>query len=238
MQIKPNEIHIWTADLTITQAQENEKLGLLNLEERERASRYHFPIHRTRFIAARSMLRVIISQYLNIIPEDIIFTYDENEKPSLNTPNPLQLQFNLSHSENFAVYAITSEHAIGVDIEKVQDHFNLAVAKRYFTQQENTNLLNLSSQEQITTFYRIWARKEALIKAIGKGLAIPLSSFSVSTNDAYEMITFDHNQNWSLIPLFIHADYQSAVATNQTIKKISYWKFFGHQPKLDKEYNL
>jgi 4'-phosphopantetheinyl transferase len=238
MQIKPNEIHIWTADLAITQAQENENLRLLSLEERERADRYHFPIHRTRFIAARSMLRLIISRYLNITPDKIIFTYAEHEKPSLNSPNSLKLQFNLSHSENYAVYAITTEYAIGVDIEKIQDHFNLAVAKRFFTQQENADLLNFSSQEQTSAFYRIWARKEAVIKAIGKGLAIPLSSFSVSATDTHEIISFDHNQSWSLMPLFIHANYQSAVATNQVIKKISYWKFFDHQIKLDKVYIL
>lgn len=238
MRIEPSEIHIWTVDLSITQSQENQNLMLLNKEEHDRAFRYQFPIHKTRFIAARSMLRIISSQYLNLNPEEIIFAYDENEKPSFQSPNPLNLQFNLSHSENIAIYAFTIEHAIGVDIEKVQDHFKLTLAKRFFSTQEYDDLLGFSATEQIPAFYRIWARKEAFLKAIGKGLTVPLSSFSVSANDVSEFISYEHDQNWLLMPLSIHADYQAAVATNQVIKKIGYWKFFDHQPKLYQVYNL
>jgi 4'-phosphopantetheinyl transferase len=226
MQITPHEIHIWTADLTLTQTEESKKFELLSADERERANRFHFPIHKQRFIAARSQLREILHLYLAIPPQDIIFSYDEHHKPHLQHSDSIPLQFNLSHSEHIAVFAFTLHHAIGIDIEKIQDDFNFAVAQRYFSKEENTALMQLPSQEKNAAFYRIWARKEAIIKAVGKGLAIPLSTFSVSLSQHKEVITFDH-QDWSLIPLSIHPEYESAVATNQTVKKICSWKFFG-----------
>lgn len=237
MQITPHEIHIWTADLNLTQAEENKKFALLSADERERANRFRFPIHKQRFIAARSKLRELIHLYLNIAPEEIIFSYDEHEKPHLQHANSIPLRFNLSHSQHIAVFAFTLEHAIGVDIEKIQEDFNFAIAQRYFSASENAALMKLPPQEKIAAFYRIWARKEAIIKADGKGLTIPLSTFSVSLSDNINVITFDQ-QDWSLIPLAIHPEYESAVATNQNVKKICFWKLFGQSILPDKEFHF
>jgi 4'-phosphopantetheinyl transferase len=238
MQIKPNEIHIWASDLAITETEENKKFSLLSLDERKRANQFHFPIHRQRFIAARSMLRIILSHYLNVASHDIVFAYDEDEKPYLQYPNDTHLQFNLSHSDCMAVYAFTIDHSIGIDIEKIQDDYHSGVAQRFFSEQENQELLNLPSSERIAGFYRIWARKEAIVKAIGKGLSIPLTTFSVSAAYNSEIITLENQGSWSLIPLLIHPAYQAAVATNQTVTAISFWKYFDQSPKLDKVYNL
>lgn len=238
MQIESHDIHIWTADLAVSEPELEKYFAMLSPDECVRANRYHFPVHRGRFIAARSMLRTLISLYTSVAPQEILFSYDDNDKPFLKIPDHTQLQFNLSHSENMAVYAFTLGHAIGVDVEKVQDDYNQKVAERFFSQQENDALMRLPSQDRLTGFYRVWARKEAIIKAIGKGLSIALPSFSVSVNDDFEMVMIDNNESWSLLPVSIHSAYQSAVATNQIVKKISYWKFIEQSPKLDKVYNL
>lgn len=238
MQIETNEIHIWSADLAIPEAEVNEKFALLSPDEGKRANRFRFPIHRQRFIAARSMLRKLISTYTRVRPEEIIFSYDLNGKPFLQFPDLTGIQFNLSHSDDVAVYAFTLAHAIGIDIEKIEADYNEEVIERFFTPQENAALLNLPPEERPTGFYRIWSRKEAVIKAVGKGLSIPLSSFSVSVNDDFETVMIDNNERWSLLPIFMHSAYQSAVATNQIVKKVSYWKLIGQLPKLDKVYNF
>ncbi|MBX3709158.1 MAG: 4'-phosphopantetheinyl transferase superfamily protein [Gammaproteobacteria bacterium] len=232
MQIEENEIHVWTADLSTNLIQE-----LLSSDEKKRANRFLFPIHKQRFIAARSILRKILSFYLAVPPQEIMFTYNSNGKPFLHMPST-HLQFNLSHSENIAIYAITMTHDIGIDIEKIQETYNRDLAKRFFSLKENQDLLLLPLEEQKIAFYRIWSRKEAIIKAIGKGLTIPLSTFSVSVHDVNEVISLDQNENWSLIPLSILTDFQSVVATNQYVKKISYWTFFEQSPKLNKVHNL
>jgi 4'-phosphopantetheinyl transferase len=238
MQIKPCEIHIWSTELTLSNDQVNENFALLSPDEANRANRFRFPIHRQRFIAARSMLRKIISLYTAVNPHEIIFAYDVNNKPSLQYPELTRIQFNLSHSEDFAVYALTLDHAIGVDVEKITPDYKSDVAERFFTPQENAALLRLPPEIQATGFYKIWSRKEAIIKAVGKGLGIPLSSFSISVNDDFEVVMIDNNETWSLLPVSVPATFQSAVATNQIVKKLSYWKLIDQLPKLDKVYDF
>lgn len=228
MQIIPNELHIWSANLSITPEQEIKKIALLSSDECERAYRFHFQKDRQRFIAARSILREILSFYLEVLPKEIVFGYAKAAKPFLLAPNHIPLQFNLSHSSELALYAITLNQAIGVDIEKVQPDYNQGTAKRYFSLKEYNALMQLPSEERITGFYRIWSRKEALLKATGKGLTLPLSSFSVAAHDITELISLNQKETWTLLPLSIHDDYQSAVATNQPVKKISYWLNFEH----------
>lgn len=232
MQLEPNEIHVWSTELAITRELEAEKLLQLSVDERERAERFRFPIHKSRFIAARSTLRQILCLYSGILPEDLSFAYTKHNKPHLLTPANSPIQFNMSHSDNMAIYAITLNHKVGIDIEKVQATFNQAVAERFFSKQEYTYLIQQPENEQLATFYRIWSRKEAIIKAVGKGLSIPLSSFSVAVTAVSETISLE-GETWSVTPLFIHPDYQSALASNQLIKKISFWRFNEHGHKLD-----
>ena len=233
MQLKTNEIHIWSTDLTITPEQEREQLQLLSSDESERAHRFHFAIHRQRFIAARSRLRQILSFYLEMAPQAFSFSYTEHHKPHLLLPLHSRLHFNVAHSDNMAVYAFTFDYAVGIDIEKTRTDYKATMAKRFFSPREYQDLMNLPEQEQLIGFYRLWSRKEAIIKAIGKGLAMPLSTFSVSVENKAETIMIE-NEAWSLLPLTIHPDYQSALASNQVIQTLSYWQLFGHQPKLEK----
>lgn len=231
MLLKPNEIHVWTVNLTLTPEQEGTLWLWLSEDEKVRAQRFHFPIHRRRFIAARATLRYILSLYLSLAPERIVFAYNEHKKPSLHTH---ALQFNLSHSHDMAIIGISLEHAIGIDIEKIEVDNKLDLAQRFFSLQEVAALLALPHPERTPAFYRIWSRKEALIKAVGKGLIIPLDQFSVSANDTPETIAWD-NQNWFLRSLPIHHDYSAAIASQKNIDKIKFWSLINQKPKLDNE---
>lgn len=228
MQIEPQEIHIWSADLETSPFQEND--DLLSADERERANRFHFPLHRQRFVAAHNLLRMIISYYTNTAPTAIEFSYEDKKKPYINHS---PLKFNLSHSDHMAVFAFTLNHDVGVDIEKIQAEYREGIAERYFSPAENHALNELPKDQRVEVFYRIWSRKEAMIKAIGKGFSLGLSSFSVSINDDFEKIIID-NKSWSLLPLKLDSAYQSAVATNQSVKRISYWIFNDRSPSLSR----
>lgn len=234
MQLEPKEIHVWSTDLAIGRAQEEANASLLSPAEMARANRFLFPIHKRRFIASHAALREIIGLYLNLPPDKIVYQYGDHGKPSLSDANFLPLQFNVTHSDELAVFAFTLNHPIGIDIEKIQETYNEAVAKRYFTREENAALMHLPAQARVQGFYRLWARKEAIIKAIGKGLAIPLSSFSVSGSSTPVNISLEH-ETWTLIDLSIHADYQSALATTQQVEKISYWNFLDRKYTLEKQ---
>ncbi len=232
--LNKHTVHLWRVALTDFATQEKELLSLLSPDEVQRAERFRFNIHRVRYLTARAMLRKILSLYINIAPEKIIFSYGKRGKPYLRD-NPLDLQFNLSHSEDMAVYALTQQEEIGVDIEKMSAEYKESIAKRFFSSQEYLQLAALSKQEQIVGFYHLWARKEAVIKALGEGLFAPLADFSVSAQEKVETLVLTHAQkehSYHIESFNVHPDYQAAFATSQTVENIFYWEWTLTGPQL------
>lgn len=226
--IKPHEIQIWTMDLSLTEEALQTKFSLLNDEEKTRANRYHFAIHRERFIACRSYLREVLGAYIDCSPASVMIDYDQFEKPYLAS-HP-SIQFNVSHSEHLAVIAVTTQYSIGVDLEKQESEFDEAVAKRFLSPTEYNELMSYPADQQAAAFYRLWARKEAVVKAIGEGLGISLASFTVSSHDIAEIITMDTQQQWTVLPLKIDDQFPAAVVTNQPVTQVTNWKLIDHVP--------
>jgi len=230
--LAPGQINVYSLTLAISNEEEAAKRLLLSQDEKKRADRFLSPLHRKRFIAARSSLRTILSTYLNMPPETLTFVYSAHHKPAIAGSN---IQFNLSHSEDLAVIAISAGQMVGIDIEKIIDRDIEGIAQRFFSPKENTELERLSPEDRMEGFYRLWSRKEALIKAIGKGLSIPLSHFSVSLETTLEKITLEH-ETWALVSLSLHPGYQTALACQQNLKKAQCWSFIDQIEKLDNEY--
>lgn len=225
MQLEPNHIHIWLIDLAISDIDESKQMACLSQDELDRANRFNAPIHRKRFIAARYALRQLLSDYISIPSEVIRFSYNQYGKPSLDLSDQTPaIQFNIAHSDDMALCALTLNHAIGIDIEKMIERSFLDIAKRFYTPQENQALAALPAHKQMTGFYKLWARKEALAKAIGKGLQFSLMGFSVSTEPLTETIHAE-NKTWTVMSLDMPTDYQAAIASDQPIENISVWKF-------------
>ncbi len=222
--LAPHEIHLWPITLALPPALEEKAVATLDAHEQQRAARFHFRHHQQRFIAAHYALRCILSLYLDLPPAAICYAYTAHQKPFLNVTTSVPLQFNISHSHEMAVFAISGDAAIGVDIEKIAETYYEAVAKRYFSATENQALDGLTGQEKIKSFYQLWARKEAFIKAVGQGLSLPLSSFTVNLQANKEMISWEQ-QRWLLLPLNIHPEYQAALACHPDNQTLCYWDF-------------
>jgi len=228
MQTASGEIHIWSIALALNHAQEQFGLALLSPDEQARAMRLVRPSTSQQFIIARSMLRQILSFYVNKPANEIMFSYNEHNKPGISYPLHTPVQFNLSHSDDRLLIAVTNDVAIGVDIEKIKNTYNPAVAARFFSPQEQEALA--SSTEPTVLFYQIWSRKEALIKALGKGLFSPPANFSVPGEQ--QIITLE-NSDWSVLSLTIDQHYAAALASAQSIIKISYWQLGKQGPVLE-----
>ncbi|OGT52638.1 MAG: hypothetical protein A3E84_00665 [Gammaproteobacteria bacterium RIFCSPHIGHO2_12_FULL_42_13] len=238
MQLTTQEIHVWSIDLNLEPAQLAAKEALLSADELERARQFHFPIHQKRFIAGRGVLRELLGLYLKQPPETLQFGYSPHDKPFLATLSHSGLSFNLAHSEDQALYAFTRQHAVGIDLEKIEPKkYNLQLAKRYFSKNEYEALLALPEAERLPTFFRIWSRKEAMIKAIGKGLSLPLASFSVSIQPDIERLHLE-NEDWMLIQLEAPIGFAAALASTLPITTISYWQLVGHKPKMHSSWTL
>jgi 4'-phosphopantetheinyl transferase len=110
------------------------------------------------------------------------FSYSKKEKPSLAPPHDGSgVNFNISHSGGIALLAFARRREVGVDVEQIRRDSDLqAIARRFFSANEQTQLARLTDDERVDAFFRCWTRKEAYIKATGDGLSLPLSQFDVS----------------------------------------------------------
>lgn len=196
-----NEVAIWAFNLD--QIDTDAIVAVLAGDERDRAARFRFDKHRYRYIAARGALRSVLSSVTGHAAADLVFEYGEHGKPSLPGQG---LEFNLSHSENWALVGATLAAApIGVDIEKVNpDRSNPDIARRFFAEREIEELEGLAPDAYTKGFFNCWARKEAVLKAVGTGISGGLSSFAVPVDAMLEPVQIPEPECciWNLANLF------------------------------------
>lgn len=179
-----DHVHIWRASLDYSKSKLNLLIGSLSKDEIERANRFYFEKDRMQFIVRRGILKQIISKYLEIDPKNLLFEYNPFGKPFLVT-NSLKnnIKFNMSHSKNMALYCISSQKDVGIDIEFTQKkvEFHLII-ERFFSHNEKAFIQNITTNKRKEAFFKIWTRKEAILKALGKGISFPLEKVDVSFN--------------------------------------------------------
>jgi 4'-phosphopantetheinyl transferase len=171
-----NGVLLWCVDLDATPPRPD-LLATLSRDERERAASFRFPIHRDRFMRCRALLRQHLAQTLDVDAASIAFRYGPHGKPEADG-----VHFNVSHSDHLAVIAISREHPIGVDLERIDATKDvLSLARVAFSPDECAALAALSPAEQIRSFYQTWSRKEAYLKLLGTGFSLPSDSFTLSS---------------------------------------------------------
>ncbi len=224
-------IHVWCASLDSLAPSAGDFAEALSAEEHQRASRFCFAQHRTRFVVARGLLRMLLSHYAGIETKRLQFCYGAYGKPSLaGAGEDSQINFNVSHSHELALFAFTRGRAIGVDLERIRPVLDAPqVAQRTFSKNENSELHALSESEREQAFFNCWTRKEAFIKAKGKGLSFPLDSFDVSLmpGEPAKLLRtrFDPEDaaSWSLHALHPAAGYAAALAVEGPVEKLACW---------------
>jgi 4'-phosphopantetheinyl transferase len=202
VKLQAGEVHVWFARLDRTPARLARMRTVLNPDETARADRFLMDVHRHRFIAGRALLRDLLAGYVSLPPEAIRFAYNEWGKPAL-APGLVasDLRFNLSHSQDLAMYAFVLERDVGVDLEMIRAEVaNERVAENFFSRWEVETLRALPREHQVEAFFNCWTRKEAYVKARGQGLSIELSSFDVSLvpGDEAKILRGDDRLGWSL----------------------------------------
>jgi 4'-phosphopantetheinyl transferase len=204
------EVELWTVDLGAEAARQDDYWQILSKDERERAERFHFVRDRDRYIRARGKLRCLVAEYLAQAPADVVFGYGPQGKPEVQG----DLQFNLAHSEDFALYAFTAGRRVGVDIERLRAMDDAeALATRFFSAEECRDLMSVPQAQRNAVFFACWTRKESFVKAVGAGLTLPLKSFRVAVLPDAEVkfLANQHAGKWTLFDVHPAMGYRGAV---------------------------
>lgn len=175
-----NRIDVWRFRLDLDKDYRSRLRELLSHSETTRAGRFHFDRHRRRYQVCHGLMRVLLSAYAGLPPTKIRFEFGQHGKPELATWLSVDVpNFNLSHSGGSAMLAIGHHGSLGVDVELFRDDIEGQDIARYFSSREADWIAALPSSRQHEAFLTSWVRKEAFIKALGKGLRQPLSSFQI-----------------------------------------------------------
>jgi 4'-phosphopantetheinyl transferase len=230
------DIHIWRANLNLDKSQLDRFRSTLSADEIIRAERFYFEKHRHSFIASRGILREILGRYLEIEANQVKFGYELRGKPFLITDSgTLQLNFNVSHSEDLALYAMASPAAgiasggkssnqVGIDLEMIRPIADIQqLAQRFFATSETNAIASLIPPYQEQLFFRYWTCKEAYLKATGEGLS-SLDQVEIIFNPP-DSPKLSHTNHWILQELIPADNYVGAVAFPSEVKNLSFWQW-------------
>lgn len=222
-----DEVHVWRV-FTDRQTDLSVARRILSAEERAKADRFRFERDRRRCVLRRAALRRILAGYLGARPDQVEFSYGRQGKPLLAAAfSRLGYHFNLSFSGELALCAV-ARWPLGIDVEQERLVENAGlVAKHFFTAGEIA--VQTAAANPNLVFLRHWTRKEALIKATGSGLAVPLNAFDVSqlSGESNWQVTLPdalgEATTWWQRDLAAPSGWLAALATARRIEKLQ-WK--------------
>ena len=228
-----DSVHVWAASLQVTSERLQSLASLLSPDEQARAARFHFPLHRNRFIAGRGMLRSLLGTYLGLEPQTLAFCYGPNGKPTLSgSTQPAELSFNVAHAEDLLLIAVTPNAALGVDVERVRELSDAEeLVARFFSPNECSRFRQLPAEQKPAAFYNLWTRKEAWLKATGEGIGHLLNQVEVSFLPAEPARLlrlpdkFVNRTFWSLYELTPNSGYAAALAIGRDKPRIHCWRY-------------
>jgi 4'-phosphopantetheinyl transferase len=213
--LQAEDVHVWCVSLNSSPEGLKRFEHVLSPDERERAARYRFAVHRDRFIAGRAALRHLLAAYTGTGPAQIQFREGPHGKPALADTGCVK--FNASHSGDLGLYAVAYGREVGVDIEEHRVTEGLEdVASHYFAPAEQAHLKQAVAEDRPVLFFRCWTRKEAYVKALGTGLSCPLSAFCVSLEEEpTPVIQGAWGGTWRLFDITPSPGYSAALVTER-----------------------
>jgi 4'-phosphopantetheinyl transferase len=227
-----NQVHVWRVPVALEPSRVSGLWATLTDEECARADAFRVPGARQAFIVARAALRHVLARYLTMSAERITFRRGRFGKPELGTGDgEPRLRFNISHSHELALYAITMEREVGIDVEHLRRiKAPMEIAERLFSASEAMSLRRLTSDLRDQAFFACWTRKEAYVKARGWGLSMPLSQFSVSVAPGHGPLTLrtadcQEATRWSMYSLNVDPGYAAALAIEGGPCQVKLWSW-------------
>jgi 4'-phosphopantetheinyl transferase len=200
--VRVHAVHLEAPDAVAAQF-----LGILTVEESERAARFAFRHLQHSFILARGALRMLLGQYLGAAPNAIPLRYGSQGKPGLG--ESARLRFNVSHSGALAMFVFTLDCEVGIDVEEIRPVPEMEqIAMRQFSAGQTAELMSLPAGMREPAFFRCWTRMEAYVKALGRGMA---SGHGVAAGPGMSATRAEAGA-WTLHDLDVPPPYAAALA--------------------------
>jgi 4'-phosphopantetheinyl transferase len=222
--LDPRRIEVWCAwldDIDAARRWEDYR-ALLDAPERERQGRLRVAADRRRDLAARALVRTVLSRHVPIPPGAWVFGADANGRPRIVAPQPLPpIEFNIAHSGDLVVLAVATGRALGVDVEDTGRRTDTVALERYFAPREREALIALPPAVRRQRFFELWTLKESYLKARGVGLRLPLRgvAFEFGAPAAVQLsftgVFVDDAARWALAQLTLRGHYTLAVCAER-----------------------
>jgi 4'-phosphopantetheinyl transferase len=196
--------------------------SLLDPEERQRAFQYKLEKDKQRFIVSRATLKYLSGRYLDLSPQDIVVGPGRNQKPFIQMTGIPDLHFNIAHSGDCILVAF-ADTALGVDIEQMDKKFNFQeILERSFNPAETSFIQN--SERSYASFFLHWTRKEALLKAIAKGIDDDLVSIPCLDGEhEIDAAIINSSQSWIVRSFEVGEHCVGSIAHAASINTIRFW---------------
>ena len=226
LKLSHENIDIWLCELKKLSNNIDVYYSILSKDEQERAEKLKTEDKRQQYIITRGNLRKCLGLLTESDPAVFKFKYLKHGKPVLEDSTLYtDITFNVSHSNDVALVAISRKQNIGIDVEKINyeaDH--QALVTRFFSKAEQAEFNNYSESIKAKAFYACWTRKEAFIKATGDGVTYGLDTFDITVDPEVQQpkITLHKpsTQSWSALSLPINDDYMACLVHDTDIIKV------------------
>jgi 4'-phosphopantetheinyl transferase len=216
VDILPREVRLWWSSVQSAESSRSAVLRLLSADERGRAERFQVQGAGQRFVAARAMLRLILSRFSGVEPNRLTFAYGDHGKPRLASGLP---HFSLSHSGNTIVVAVADDE-LGVDVEERRELANASrLARRICTPRELEKLRMAPAQDFSTLLLEFWTAKEAILKTLGTGISGGMQSVEVEVHSESQSMAArvrGETGDWTVLPVALPMDAVCSVAARGT----------------------
>ena len=198
--------------------------------------RYYTESLSERYIISHGILRCILGHYTEQAPEHVEFINNKYGKPYLKNS---KIKFNMSHSHNMVCYIVTFNNEVGIDIELWDSNLDvMELSKLVLTPKETILFNSLIFQERHLTFFNLWTKKEALIKASGEGLSYPINTIEALSAVLGDKVILTSIDDYSKREFYGHAleiipNYSGAIASKIKIDEIVYVNAYNQSSVFD-----
>lgn len=228
IELSENKIQVFLFNLDDYDVQQFHHF--LSADERERSAKLKVEVKKKQFMLSRSLLRKILSNITEKNHNEIKFYYGNHNKPYIKEKhNNKMIEFNISHSDQYILIGLSLHNKVGVDIEKVNKEIDFeSLSKRFFSKKEKEYIKGIDPENKPDAFFTIWTRKEAFIKATGKGIAYGLDTFSVITDEQLKSrIELEEKKSgdddWFCFDLMSIENYKTAISTNNDAVELIFY---------------